>query len=155
MKKHAKLKKKVAKKVKTYAKYQVIYAVARVFYVSGLTALIPLIPLILSPADLENGRYAFAIAVTFIFAGFFLLYWFMKKKKAFQALGFMTLIPGMIAVVFSFMGPRRMTRFLEKFGAASPLLEKWVETYVPKAWLLAGIYIIVGVIFVYISEQVR
>ncbi len=147
---------KVQKRIAEFVGLQVVAMIARVFYIAGLTALIPLTPMLLSPEQLIAAKYAFGFALGFIFLGFLFVYWFSESKKsAFSALGYMTLIPGLLAVIFSFMGPRRMANFLRLLGEASPFLEKWVESYVPKAWLLAGVYIIVGVFFIWVSEKVR
>jgi hypothetical protein len=136
--------------------FEIIKIIAQVFYFAGLTALIPLVPLLLSPQQLIGARYAFGVAFGFIFVGFLVVYWFSASKKiAFRSLGLMTLIPGLLAVLFSYIGPRRMAIVLRWFGEASPLLETWIESYVPKAWLLAGIYIILGTALVWLSEKVK
>jgi hypothetical protein len=144
------------KKVVKVVKFQFIKFIAQIFYFAGLTALIPLLPLVMSPERLVQAKTAFGFALGAIFFGFLLVYWFSHSKKvALNTLGLMTLIPGMLAVFFNFSGPRRMAVFLEYFGNYSPYLERWLESYVPKAWLLAGIYITVGVILVYWSEKVK
>ncbi len=147
---------KVQKNLAEFVGFQVVKVIARIFYFAGLTALIPLVPLLLSPHQLIEAKFAFGFALGMIFMGFLFVFWFSESKKvAFRALGFMTLIPGLLAVIFSFSGPRRMANFLRILGEASPFLEKWVESYVPNAWLLAGIYIIIGVGFIWLSEKVR
>ncbi len=147
---------KLQKRVSEFVGFQVVSMIARAIYITGLTALIPLMPMVLSPQQAIVAKYAFGAALGLILAGFLLVFWFTESKRvALKALGFMTLIPGLLAVIFSFMGPRRMAGFLSSFGEASPYLEKWAESYVPNAWLLAGIYIIVGVLFIWISEKVR
>ncbi len=147
---------KFHKTVKQQVVFHVASSVAKIFYFAGLTALIPLIPLLLSPSQLVEAKYAFGFAIGLIFVGFLLVYWFSHSNKlALRSLGLMTLIPGLLAVLFSYMGPRRQANLLRSFGEASPFLEEWIRTYVPKAWLLAGIYIIIGVILIWLSERVR
>ena len=147
---------KVQKRLAEFVGMQVVAMIARAFYIAGLTALIPLIPMVLSPQEAIGARYAFGTALGLIVFGFLIVFWFTESKKsALNALGFMTLFPGLLAVVFSFMGPRRMAGLLSSFGQASPFLEKWAESYVPNAWLLAGVYIIIGVGFIWVSEKVR
>lgn len=141
------------KKVKKAAEFQVVRWIANIFYFSGLTSLIPLLPLVLSPQQLVEAKYAFGLALAFIFAGFLVVYWYSTRKVALKTLGMSTLIPGLFAVIFSFMGPRRMANVLRYFGEATPFLEKWIETYVPKAWLLSGIYIIIGVTLIWLAEK--
>ena len=147
---------KLQKRVGELVGFHIVTMIARAFYIAGLTVLIPLLPMVLSPQQIIGAKYAFGTALGFIALGFLIVFWFSESKRsALKALGFMTLIPGLLAVIFSFMGPRRMANFLNSFGGASPYLEKWTETYVPNAWLLAGIYIIVGVLFIWISEKVQ
>ncbi len=147
---------KLKKKVERAVKFQVAKLLGQSFYFAGLTALIPLVPLLLSPDRLARVKVVFGVALALILAGFLFVYWFSGSKRiAFKALGFTTLVPGLLAVLFSYLGPRRMAKLLRSFGEASPFLESWIETYVPKAWLLAGIYIILGVWFVWISYKVK
>jgi len=146
----------IRKRVERAIKFEIARLIAQFSYFAGLTALIPLIPLLLSPQQLVEAKYAFGFAMGMIFLGFFLVFWFARSAKvAFNVLGLTTLVPGLLAVLFSYMGPRRMVNLLRSFGEASPFLEKWIETYVPKAWLLAGIYIILGVFLVWISEKLK
>ncbi len=147
---------KLHKKVTRLVVRETSRIVAQFIYFAGLTALIPLMPLVLSPEKLIAARFAFFVAVVLILVSFFIIYWISESKKyALRALGMTTLFPGLLAVLFSYAGPRRMANFLRMLGEASPFLEEYIESYVPKAWLLAGIYIIVGVILVWLSEKVR
>ncbi len=142
------------KKLSHAIEFQIVKYIAQLFYFTGLTALIPLIPLLLSPHQLIQAKYAFGFALGFIIFGFLLVYWFSASKKiALRVLGMTTLFPGLLAVFFSFAGPRRMAVFLRMLGDASPYLEEWISTYIPKAWLLAGIYIIWGVFLIWLSEK--
>jgi hypothetical protein len=147
---------KLKKKVAELVVFQIISLIARLFYFAGLTVLIPLMPLVLSPHELPAYRQAFAVAIGSIIVGFALVFYFSKSRKtAWRVLGLFTLIPGLLAVIFSYLGSRRMAEFLGSFGNVSPYLEFWIETYVPKAWLLAGLYIIVGVGFIWFGEKSR
>lgn len=147
---------KLEKKVKEFVGFYAVLWIARLFYFAGLTALIPLTPLVLSPEKLVHARYAFGLALGAIVLGYILIFWFSRSRKiALQNMGFFTLIPGLLAVIFAYVGPRRMGEFLGMFGKISPLLQLWIESYVPKAWLLAGIYIILGVSLIWFAEKVK
>jgi len=144
------------KKVERFVGLQIIEYIARFFYFAGLTALIPLTPLLLFPQKLVEAKVAFGIALTLIFIGFFIVYIVSHSKKvALRSLGLMTLIPGLLAVFFIYSGPRRITKLLNMFGEASPFLEKWITTYMPKGWLLASVYIILGCYLIWISYRVK
>lgn len=147
---------RVRKKVTHFVASRIVVYIGEVLYFSGLTALIPLLPLLFAPKELFVARYILGLALALIVASFLVIYFFTKSKKiALRALGLTTLIPGLLAVLFAYVGERRMVIFLSKFGEITPLVEHWINTYVPKAWLLAGIYIIVGVALVYWSEKAR
>ncbi len=147
---------KAHKKVARFVGIQIVKWVAELFYLAGLTALIPLLPLVLSPLKFIQAKQAFVIALALIIVSFILVYAASQSKKvALRALGLFTLIPGLLAVFFSYAGQRRMAEMMGWFGQESPLFENYIETHVPKAWLLAGLYIIVGVALIWISEKVN
>lgn len=146
------------KKVKRIVLFELVRFVAQFFYFAGLTSLIPLLPLLLSPWKLLHAYVAFSVACGFVLLSFFLVYLFTESKRvALRSLGLMTLIPGFIAVVFGFLGPRRVSWLYANIEVplVDPLIEQWLNSSVPKAWLLAGIYIVVGVILVWVSEKVK
>jgi len=142
--------------VERVVKFQAAKLVAQFLYFTGLTLLIPLVPLLLSPHELANAKYAFGLAVGLIFVGFVVVYLFSHSKStALRVLGMTTLVPGLLAVFFSYSGARRQAVFLSWFGEVTPLLERWLETHMPTTWLLAGIYIILGVSLIWWSEKGR
>lgn len=148
-------KKKIKRKVWELVIYELITTVAKIVYFMGLALLIPLLPLVFSPFDLINARNTLIVASVLIVVSFFIIYVFTKSKKvALRALGFMTLVPGFLAVFFSFMGPMRKAELLGHFSKA-PFVKEWVQEYVPNAWILAGLYIILGCALWYWSENVR
>ena len=138
-----------------HVKFQAAVFVAHILYITGLTLLIPLVPVVFSPGLIE-AQYAFGTAVLLVIASFFTIYFATKsKKKAFYNLGFMTLIPGLLAVLFAYIRARRLGIFLGFFQELSPYIQEWINHSVPKSWLLSGIYIIIGVFFIWISEEVH
>lgn len=146
----------VKKKVAHFVAYQIVRYIAQFLYFAGLTALIPLLPLVFFPHELAAAKSLLLLSLVLIIGGFLIIYIFTKSKKhALRALGFTTLVPGLLAVIFAYIGERRMTIFLSDLGKMTPLVETYISTYVPKAWLLAGIYIIVGVALIWWGEQVR
>ena len=147
---------RIATRVERVVKFEAAKLIAQFFYFTGLTLLIPLVPLLLSPHELVNAKYAFGLAVFLIVFGFFVVYLFSHSRRtALRVLGMTTLIPGLLAVFFSYAGARRQALFLSWFGEVTPLLERWLETHMPTTWLLAGVYIILGVILIWLSEKGR
>lgn len=139
------------KRISEFVGFQIVKFVASFLYMAGLTSLIPLLPLFLSPDKLIAAKSAFLLALGLIVVSFLFVYWFSGSRKiALRSIGFMTLVPGMIAVFFSY-APRHMTRIMGLFGAASPYVERFFLYKVPNVWLLAGIYIVLGVGLIWLS----
>src|SRR3989344_2988801 len=114
-----------------------------------------MVPVLFSPG-LISIKYAFGIALLLVISSFLTIYFVTKsKKKAFYNLGFMTLVPGLLAVLFAYIGARRLGIFLGFFQELSPYIQEWINHSVPKSWFLSGIYIIIGVFFIWISEEVH
>lgn len=148
--------KKVKREIVQFVEYRALLWVAKIFYVAGLAALIPLVSLILAPERLWDVKVAVIIAFGFIFLSFMIVFWFTRsKRESFEALGLMTLIPGLLAVVFAFAGERSFLGAIAKLGPASPILREWLDAYVPRSWFLAGVYILLGVGLLYVSQEVK
>ena len=144
----------VSIKVLTYAKFGLVKWIARLFYVAGLTSLIPLIPLLLFPEYLATVKVLLAFSVAFVGMGFILLLWYTQSfKKTIFNLGVMTLIPGLLAVIFAIVGEKKLILFVASFGKLSPLIQIYVQNYVPKGWFLAGTYILLGTLLAYLGEK--
>lgn len=141
----------IKKKVVHHVKFQIVYYLAHLLYIAGLTSLIPLVPVVFT--NLSYINYAFAFAIFLIVLSFLVVLLFTKsKKKSFNTLGFMTLIPGLLAVFFAYIGARRMALFIGYFRELSPFIQDWINNYVPNTWMLSGIYIIIGVGLIWISQ---
>lgn len=140
-------------KAVNYIGFKIVSYFGHLFYFAGLTSIIPLLPLLLSPIDIVSARFAFFSALFLIGFGCLLIFGFADFKKGLRVLGWTTLFPGLLAVVFNFIGPRRMELFLSKSGVAAHIIDTYTNVYVPSAWSLAGFYIILGVFLVWFSEK--
>lgn len=148
--------KKVKREIVHFVEYRALLWVAKIFYVAGLAALIPIMSLILAPERLWDIKVAVIIAFGLIFLSFTIIYWFTKsKRESFEALGLMTLIPGLLAALFAYAGERPFLEAIAKLGPASPYVQHWLEAYVPRSWLLAGVYILLGTALIYLSQEVK
>lgn len=142
------------KQVITYAKFGIIKWIARLFYVAGLTSLIPIMPLLLFPEHLATVKVLLVFSAAFVCMGFLLLLWYTSSfQKTLFNLGIMTLIPGLLAVIFAALGEKKLILFIASFGTLSPLIEAYIQTYVPKGWFLAGVYILLGTALAYFGEK--
>lgn len=146
---------KIRKQARVFIFYRIISSIAQIVYFTGLTLLLPILPFVLSPAEFVRARWTFALAIFWIFLSFLIIYFFTSsKKQALRNLGFMTIIPGFIAVIFSFLGKQRTAELLSQASRIS-LVTSWIEAYVPSAWMLAGVYIILGCVLWYLSEKLK
>jgi len=137
--------------VKWYVGFLVIRSIASLFYFTGLAALIPLVPALFAGGEVGG---AVAIATSLIVISFCTLYFFSGSRRvAWKTLGVTTMVPGLIAVVFLFIGKGRVQQIYEMLGILSPIIRTYVAEFVPKVWLLAGIYIMLGVLFYLASER--
>jgi len=147
---------RIKRRVEKAVKWRVVSYLATFVYFFGLTSLIPLLPALLNPQELADVRIPVLVAFGLIFVSFTMVYWWSgSRKKACRTLGYATLFPGLIAVFIIYTPPGRLARLMGRFGTATPFIEKYIETWVPSAWLLAGIYIILGVALVWLAEKVR
>ena len=147
---------KLHKKAAKHIQFQAIKFLAKVLYLTGLTFLIPLVPIVFNPSVLASVKFVFAISLLLVISSFLAIYFFTRSKKvAFSQLGFMTLVPGLLAIIFAYIGPRRLALLVGTFQELSPFVQEWISKYVPKSWLLAGIYIILGVFLIWISQEVK
>jgi len=141
------------KRITEFVGFQVVKFISGFVYMTGLTALIPLLPLVFYPEKLIGAKIALFTAVVMIFLGFLAVYWFSgSKRTALRSLGYMTLLPGFLGVLLLY-SPRHMARLLHMFGVVSVFIEEYVQFYVPKAWLLAGVYMILGVVLIWLSYR--
>ncbi|PIN74694.1 hypothetical protein COV18_05740 [Candidatus Woesearchaeota archaeon CG10_big_fil_rev_8_21_14_0_10_37_12] len=146
--------KQISQKVGEQVVFQIIKYVAAAVYFAGLASLTPLIPLLLTPTELLQARQIVITAFGFVIVAFLLTLWASKNMKiAFRALGYMTLFPGLLTVITAYIGERRMLEYLSHFGEITPYIQEWIHQYVPTAWIIAGIYIILGVFFIWLGEK--
>lgn len=142
------------KKGKCFALFFVVLSFARFLYFAGLSSILPLMPLVFSPASFFELRLAFGIAVASMVSGFIVLWLYSRSRRfAWQSLGWMTIVPGVLSVFFLFSGSRRLAELYSWFGPVSPIVQEWFDAFVPKAWLIAGMYLIIGVFLVVVGER--
>jgi hypothetical protein len=121
--------------------------VAKLFYVAGLTLIIPFLPLILSPEDiflktikigsLATGAILVAGSVSVIFT------MYSRTKNALISLGLFTFIPAIIATLYALMG-QRMENMIKLAGPISPMIMRYIEVNVPTAFTVATVYFLLG-----------
>jgi len=131
--------------------YRIISYFGSLFYFTGLTALIPLLPLVF--INWQSVRFSLFSALFFIIIGFGIIISFSTYKRALRVLGWTTLLPGIIAVFFNFFGKNKFFSYISRLDFAEHLVENYINIYVPSSWFLAGIFIILGAFMVFLSEK--
>lgn len=139
-----------------------LHAGAHVGYFSGLSMLLPILadaweksvkPWVVSP----NG---FWIAFGLVFLSIMLLGWLAGSiNKLLRGLGWTMLIPGVLAILFASFGQANVYNFAEQniagFATYEPVVDWVVEHAVPKVAYIGGVYVLVGVVLIWIGRKLR
>lgn len=145
--------KKVVRKVEREIRFQAARFIAQLLYLAGLTLLLPMFPILFEPELFREVRLIFFVALALIAASFTVIVFVThSKKRAFSTLGWITLLPGLAAVVFTAFGSDWL---IESTMQASPFVQYWIQKYVPNSWFVSGVYVMLGALLLWISEQVR
>jgi len=145
--------KRIERKVESFALGQLASWVARILYIAGLTALIPVM-LLFKFHKLFDATIV--VAGLCIVSSFILLYAYTRsKRKALRGLGQMTLIPAVLALVFAVFGKSWIMLVFAKYPQIGIEVEKQLEVYVPSAWIITLIYLALGLSLLYWSQRVK
>jgi len=135
----------------------IIKAAVHLAYIAGLTILIPLFLLLISPppdvAAIEFLGVYFLVALALIVASVLaLLWWKASLAKTLKTLGSMTLIPGILALVFAINGREIVLAWFEtrilNFALVKPYFIQYLEQAVPKIWWLTVLYLLLGMFLI-------
>lgn len=135
---------------------------AHLGYFSGLTMMLPILgdawqdnikPWIVSP----NG---FIMAIGLILLSVIILSFVAGSiSKLTRSLGWMMLIPGILAIIFAAFGQAEVygwaTNHVTGFSTAEPVVDWLVEHAIPKVAYLGGMYILIGVVLVWIGNRIE
>ena len=131
-------------------------------FFSGLTMLIPILgtaweqnlkPWLLSPTG-------FFIALALILVSVIVLAWLVGSiSKLLKNIGWMMIIPGVLALVFAATSQDSVYSWAEQrmtgFSTVEPVVHWFVEHSVPKAAYLGGFYILFGVCLVWFGRKLE
>ena len=157
------MKKKIKRKIKKKVEEKTYFFIYKALYITGLAILIPMI---FAFAFQEPGPW-YSKPMTYFFASIFLiLYAFfgmLKRKKklsdTLKSLGKMSLIPGIIALIFFVFGGPLVYNFLRmiipKFDAIEPFVTIFIESSIPKMGVLVLGYIFIGGILYYLGDRIK
>ena len=127
--------------VEKLVKNWIVEAIARIFYIAGLTMLIPSLLLLSQPKVFVS---TVALAGLLILVGYFILYtYYDSRRKAVHAMGWMTLFPALLAVFFAIFGEAWLAQ-LPYVQTAEPLIQKFILSSVPTAWVWVVLYGVIG-----------
>jgi hypothetical protein len=139
-----------------------LHAGAHVGYFSGVSILLPVLgeawdksvgPWIASP----NG---FIIAIGLILLSIILLAFVAGSISGLtKSMGWMMLIPGIIALMFAAFGQTTVYdwagQHITGFATAEPVVDWVVEHSVPKVAYLGGMYILFGVCLIWVGRKIQ
>jgi hypothetical protein len=123
-------------------------------YVSGLTLLFPFVYFLSMPGNTSPTLLAIALGlIGFSFIGFLWLHG--GFGHALKCLSKITLIPGMIGVVFSIFGQNFIFAMLPKAlpAEAIEIATMYLEEAIPKIRALTIAYIVLGVFLFWLGEK--
>ena len=146
------------------AKAILIRSFFRSCYLIGLSLLIPFILTYTLPSKDGTGWYnvplmLFFLSVMLITVAFFGI--LRKNKnlgKSFVDLGFMSLVPGVIAGFVSTLGMQKLVQgvlSLNGNGTAMTLLSLYIGRTLPKMKVLVAAYIIIGIFFYLVGTKIK
>ncbi|MEM2916284.1 MAG: hypothetical protein QXT19_02935 [Candidatus Woesearchaeota archaeon] len=141
--------------------HSALHTSAHIGYFSGVTMLLPILsdawqksikPWVMSPSG-------FFIALGLILISLILLAFVAGSISGLiKSVGWMMLIPGILAVIFAAFGQSTVYgwagQHITGFATAEPLVNWFVEHAVPKVAYLGGVYILIGVCLVWIGRKI-
>jgi ribose/xylose/arabinose/galactoside ABC-type transport system permease subunit len=129
------------------------YIVA-ILYEVALASLLPLFGLLLTPGFQLDSNFiqAIGIAFAFVIGGFLVLLLYKKRiDSALVSLGLMTLFPGVLALVLSYYHGEALLRWVGSIYGVKllePVLASYLQSALPKVYILVLVYILVGAFLV-------
>jgi len=140
----------------------VLHAGAHLGYFSGISLMLPILgeawqsqikPWIVSP-------YGFIIAAGLVLISIVILGFVAGSvSKLTRSIGWMMLIPGIFALVFAGVGQEQVYHWAENsvtgFATVEPAMSWFVEHSVPKAAYLGGLYVLAGVVLIWVANRIK
>lgn len=136
----------------------IIRYIAHALYFAGLSALIPLFAMHIVPSGIFEPSKVVnqltLVSLAFVLASIILIYYCSRSfGRTLFNLGIITLIPGLIALIFSVFGQDVFFDFFEKhvfsFDKIRPVLGLFIEEYLPKVRFVTISYIILGSVLLF------
>jgi len=139
----------------------VLHAGAHIGYFSGVSMLLPILgraweknvaPWITSPNNflIALGLIVLSLVVLAFVAG--------SISSLIKSIGWMMLIPGILAIAFAAFGQANVYGWAENhitgFASAEPVVDWFVRHAVPNVAYVGGFYIIIGVCLVWVGRRI-
>ncbi|MEM2916716.1 MAG: hypothetical protein QXT19_05175, partial [Candidatus Woesearchaeota archaeon] len=137
--------------------------IARLLYIASLTSLVPFGALLLTSAPAQVpvrlGYLPVTALALFGLSALLLLCYHRSLARTLSSLGWMTLLPGLVALFFIIFRRDRgfgmLSWLVVGFGKIEPALNAYLERTLPKLWVFIVGYIIIGFVLVYFAGKIE
>ncbi|MBD3318552.1 hypothetical protein GF342_01445 [Candidatus Woesearchaeota archaeon] len=138
------------------------HLVSHISFFSGISSLLPILSrgLDLGTAPWRTYPFGFYLAIGLILLGIVVLFWLEKSiGKILRVVGWMLIIPGMLALVFSTFGSEWFYNLgysaFTGFATVEPAVRWAVAHNVPATVNVAAGYLFVGIICLWAGNKIR
>lgn len=104
--------------------------------------------------------YGFYVALALIVLSLIIIAFLAgSASKLLRSVGWLILVPGIIALVFTTFGETNVYSWTENhisgFVAAKPAVQFFIDHSVPETAILGGMYILVGIGFIWVGRRLK
>ena len=78
-----------------------------------------------------------------------------NKDKTYRTMGFVTLVPALISIFFSFVSEKLVISFIAKFvpGFVENMIQDYIALIVPRLTVLTGLYFVIGMVLLVLGYR--
>jgi hypothetical protein len=150
------------KKSESFVAKAAVNIIATVVYAFGLSVIIPLALMALFPERVWSAvvyaKPVIFLAIGLVFLSALVLFMYTKSLgKTFFHLGVTTLVPGVLAFVFSFFSRDLVFGFVEKYVAPFAIVEPYIKSYLslllPRVLALTLVYFALSFVLLFFGVR--
>jgi hypothetical protein len=108
---------------------------------------------------LDFGRFPIAAIALLCLSIVVLMAYHRSFAHTLASLGWMTLVPGIGALVMMIVNREAVVSFLVSlvsvFGNVGPYVSAYIDAALPKVWVFIGVYIFLGFVLLYVAGKIE